>query len=177
MPALQVLKKGNPAALQSLGEDHQGLVAQADGGEHFEDLVEVVPVNLLSAPAESFEALLVHRKVMAQHGRLALAEAVHINHRYQIVEVVVARQCRRFPHGTLGAFAVAQQDVSAVVQIVQPRAQSHADADAQTLAQRTGGHIDKWEARSRMAFEVVAELAQLEQFLHREQSGLSPCGV
>ena len=167
-------RKETPAALQSLGEDDQRLVAQAHGGQHFEDLLQVVPVNLLRAPAEGLEALLVGVEVVAERGGLALAEPVHIHHGNQIVQLVSARQRSRFPHGAFRAFAVAEQDIGAVVQVVQPRAQRHADADAQALAQRAGGDIHERQARGRMAFEVAAELAELEQFLHREEPGLGP---
>ena len=134
-------------------------------------------VNLLRAPAEGLETLLVRRHVVAQRGGLALAEPVHVHNGNQVVQVVDARQRGRFPHRALGAFAVAEQDISAVVQVVEPRAQRHADADAQALAQRAGRHIRKRQARGRMAFEVAAELAELEQVLHREQPGLRPGGV
>ena len=72
------------------------------------------------------------------------------------------------------ALAVAQQHIGPVIQIIQPGAKRHADADAQALAQRTGGHIDKRQARRGVAFEVASELAQLQQFFNREQPGLSP---
>ena len=174
VPSFLVLEERDAATLQGLGEDDQRLVPQADGGEHFEDLIEVVPVNLLRAPAKGLEALLVGVQVMAQRGGLALAEPVHVHHRNQVVQVVEARQRGRFPHRALGAFAVAEQDVGAVVQVVEPRAQRHADADAQALAQRAGRHVHERQARGRMAFEVAAELAELEQVLHREQPGLGP---
>ena len=93
-----------------------------------------MPVNLLRAPAKGLETPLVRRHVMAQHGGLALAEPVYVHHGNQVVQVVEARQCGRFPHRALGAFAVAEQDIGAVVQFVEVRAQRHSDADAQALA-------------------------------------------
>ena len=111
---------------------------------------------------------------MAQGGGLALAQPVHVHDRHQIVQLVNARQRGRFPHRALGAFAVAHQHIGAVVQVVEPRAQRHAHADAQALAQRAGRHVHERQARRRMAFQVAAELAQLEQVLHREQPRLRP---
>ena len=56
VPAFLVLDEGDACALKGLGEDDQRLGAQADGGQHFENLLQVVPVNLLRAPAEGLEA-------------------------------------------------------------------------------------------------------------------------
>ena len=174
VPPFLVLQERDAGPLQSLGQDDQRLRAQAHRGQHFGDFLQVVPVNFLGAPAEGLEALLVRAEVVAKRGGLALAEPVHIHNRHEVVELVDARQRSRFPHRALRAFAVAEQDISPVVQIVEPRAQRHADPHGQALAQRAGRHIHERQARRRMAFQVAAELAELEQFLHREQPRLRP---
>ncbi len=40
--------------------------------------------------------------------------------------------------------------------------QGNADADGQPLSERTGGHIDKGQTGSRMAFEIGSQGPQLQ---------------
>ena len=80
-----------------------------------------------------------------------------------------ASQTRAF-----GDFAVAEQDVGVVIQLVEPRGQRHADADAQALAERAGGHVHERQPRRRMAFEVAAEFAELQQIARRETNRFPP---
>ena len=174
MPPFLVLQEGDAGAFHGLGQDDQRLRAQAHRGQHFGDFLKVMAVNFLRAPAEGLEAPLVGAKVAAQRRGLALAEPVDIHNRNEVVQVVDARQRCRFPHRAFGAFAVAEQDIGPVVQIVHLRAQRHADPHGQSLAQRAGRHVHKRQARRRMAFEVAAELAELEQIFHGKQPGLRP---
>ena len=69
------------------------------------------------------------------------------------------------------------QDIRAVSQVVQPRAESHARPDAQTLPQRTSGHIHERQARRGMAFNIAAQLAQGEQIFRRQETSLRPRGI
>ena len=76
-----------------------------------------------------------------------------------------------------GEFAVAEQDVGVVIQLVETRGQRHAGPDAQALAERAGGHVHERQARRRMAFEVAAVFAELQQIVHGKQTGFRPRGV
>ena len=122
-------------------------------------------VNVLDAPAKGFKAFAINANVMAKRRRLALAEAVVVHNGDQIVELVNTRERRRFPDRAFGNFAVAEQDVGVVIEIVQTRGQRHARADAQALAQRAGGHVHEGQPRRRMTFKIATELAELQNSL------------
>src|SRR5205809_155274 len=108
---------------------------------------------------------------------VALAWAIDVDDRDEIAEAVNPGERRRFPHAALGAFAVAHQHVSAEVEIIQARAESHAHADAEPLSKRTGRDIHKRQARRRMAFEVTGEFAEAEQLMDGDQTIFGPGGV
>ena len=59
---------------------------------------------------------------MLERGRLALTETIDVNDGHQIVQLIYSSQGCSLPHRPFGAFAVAQQHVSVIVQVVQPRA-------------------------------------------------------
>ena len=90
-----------------------------------------------------------------------MAEPVHVNDGNQIVQLLDARQRRGLPNDAFGTFAVAEQHIGAIIQTIKPRAERHADADAQPLAKRAGGHVHERQARRRMALEVAVNLPQL----------------
>ena len=177
VPAFFVLEEGDASALKGLGEDNQGLGAQADGSEDLEDFLGIVPIDFLGAPAEGLEAFFVGVEVVAQGGRLALAETVDIHDGDEVVQLMMAGQGSGFPDRAFGAFPIAEQDVCAVVQAVQAGAQGHADPDAEPLAERAGRYVHKGQARRRMPLEVGPELAELEEVLGGEKTGLGPGGV
>ncbi len=174
MPAFLVLSERDPLALQSFRQDDQRLGAQPDRGQYFQDFLQVMPVNLLCAPAESLEALLVHVETVPECGWLALAKPVDIHQSDEIVQLINAAQRSSFPHPALGALTISHQNIGAVIQLVESRAQRHADAGAQSLSEGACRHVHERQARCRMAFEVAAELAKLEQFLRREKPRLGP---
>jgi hypothetical protein len=148
-----------------------GLSSRPTPLKHFGDFLDVVAVNVFHAPAEGFKAFAINADVMAERRRLALAETVRVHDGDQIIQLVITRERRGFPNGAFGDFAVAQQDVSVVIQFVEPRGARHADADAQTLAERTGRHVGKREARRGMAFEFAGELPERQQV---RESGMKP---
>ena len=55
---------------------------------------------------------------MLQHGRIALPQTVHVHDRAEIVQSSLSAHFRRFPHRSLDGFAVAHQDIGAVVGLV-----------------------------------------------------------
>jgi hypothetical protein len=91
--------------------------------------------------------------------------------------VKVVRGFGRFPHRALRRLAVAHEDVRAVVRLDAARVQRRADASRQALTERSRGDVDELEPRRRVAFEVVVELAKLEQFLVLHEADLRPRGV
>ena len=114
---------------------------------------------------------------MAERGFLALTEAIDVDDRDEVVQLVSARERRGFPDAAFGAFAVAEQDVGVVIKLIETRIQRHADADAQSLSQRTAGDIDERQARCGMSFEIVAEFAQFGQFADRHNTVFRPSRV
>jgi hypothetical protein len=119
VPAFFVLDKRDPGAFIGLGEHHQRLVAQADRRKHFDDFINVVPVDFLCAPAEGFEPLFVNVQVVAESGGLALAEPIDVDDGHQVVQLIDSGQGSGLPHSAFGAFAVPEQDIGAVIQVVQ----------------------------------------------------------
>src|SRR6266702_3188939 len=148
------------------------LGAQPDRGQYFQDFLQVMPVNLLCAPAESLKALLVHVETVPECGWLALAKPVDIHHSDEIVQLINAAERSSFPDPALGALTISHQNIGAVIQLVESRAQRHAHAGAQSLSEGASRHVHERQARCGMAFEVAAELAKLEQFLRREKPRL-----
>ena len=177
MPAFFVLKERDAGPLEGLGEDDQGLGAQADRGEHLEDFFDIVAIDFLGAPAEGLEALLVSVEVVAKGGGSLWPRRLTSTMAIEVVQLMIAGQRSGLPHRAFRAFAIAEQNIGAVVQAIHPGAQGHADPHAQPLAERAGRYVHKRQARRRMALEVRPELAELEQVLHREKTGFSPSRV
>ena len=113
-------------------------------------------------------------EVVAELGRLALAERVDVDDGAEVVQLVVRGRVGRFPDRAFGNLAVAEQDVGAIGRADAPRVQRDADGRADALAERAGGDVDEGQPRRRMPFEIRFELAQLHQLLAREEPGLGP---
>ena len=157
--------------------DGQRLLPQPGRPEHLQNLLHVVAVNDFRAPVERLKPLAINLHVMPKRRRLALTKAIHIDDRDQIAQLIDPGEGSGLPNRTLGAFAIAHQDVGPVIEVVQSGAQRHAHPHAQTLAQRAGGDIDKGKTRGRVPFQVAAQFAQGGQVLPREQTQLRPNGV
>ena len=84
-----------------------------------DNFLDVVAVNVFHAPAERFKPVAINADVMAERRGLALAEAVRVHDGDQIVQLVIAGERRGFPDGAFGDFAVAEQDVGVVIQLVE----------------------------------------------------------
>ena len=119
VPVLAVLDLGEPAALTGPGEDHRGLARAAHGGERLVDLAQVMPVDGDGTTAERLDPFGVCVQIPAQLGRAALAEAVHVDDRGQVVQPVVGRLVERLPHRPLRHLAVAAQHPHPVRQLVE----------------------------------------------------------
>ncbi len=169
MPPFLVLQEGYARAFVSLRQDRERLVVKPDPAEHLNDLLDVMAVHhVFHAPAERLEPFAINADVVPKRRGLALAQTIHVHDGDQIVQLANARQRRRLPHRALGDFAIAEQHVGAVIEMIESRGQRHADSHAQTLAQRTRRHVHERQPRRRMAFQVGADLAQLQQILCRK---------
>jgi hypothetical protein len=154
MPAFAVLDLGEPAALAGPGEDHGGLARAIHGGQRLVDLAEIMPVDGYGTTAERLNPFGISVQVPAQLGRAALAEAVHVDDRGQVVQPVVGRLVERLPYRSLGHLAVAAQHPHPVRQLIEiPAGEGHADPVRQPLAERAGGDVDPRQHRGRVALQ------------------------
>ncbi len=80
--------------------------------------------------------------LMVELRRLALAEAVDVDHAAQVVELVVERDVGRFPDRSFRHLAVAEDDVGAVVGSDAPRVERRADR-----ARRCPARAIRWRHR------------------------------
>ncbi len=167
MQSLAVLDGRHALALEGAGEDRGGLSGGGPGlAEGAVDRADVVPVDLDGVPAEGLEAAGVGVQVVAVPGRSALAEPVDVDDRGEVVEMLVRRVLGRLPHRALGQLAVPAQHPHPVADAVQALARERdADADRQSLAERSGGRLHPGQPPGRgMPFERAAQRAEGEQF-------------
>jgi hypothetical protein len=130
-----------------------------------------VPVDLDRVPAEGLGALRVRVEVPAVHRLAALPEAVYVDDRDQVVELLVPRVLEGLPHRALGHLAVAAEHPRAVRQPVEPLPRERdAHAVREPLAQRAGRHVHPGQHGSRVPFEPAPELAEREQLLDRDRA-------
>ena len=154
-PALAVLDLGEPVALAGAGQDYGGRSAAGRAGEkRLVDLAEVVPVDDDGVAAERLHPLGVRVQAPAQFGRAALAEAVHVDDRGEVAQVVVGGLVQGLPDRPLGHLAVPAQHPDPVRQFVEvPAGQGHPDPVRQPLAERAGGHVDPRQHRGGVALQ------------------------
>ena len=143
-----VLDGGDALPLQRPGDHDRRLARRRDRvREGRVDRVEVVPVDLERVPAERLGARDVRVEIPADHRLAALAEAVHVDDRREVVELEVRGVLERLPHRALGHLAVAAEHPHAVRDAVEVLAgERHADADRQALAERAGRDVDPRDA-------------------------------
>ena len=158
VPALAILDLGEPAALEGAGQDHGGPVRVAALGERLVDLAKIVPVDGDGTAAERLNPLGVRVQVPAQFGRAALAEAVHVDDRGQVVQLVVGRLVERLPHRPFRHLAVTAQHPHPVRQLVEiPPSQGDADSVRQTLTERARGDVDPRQLRGGVTLQRRTE--------------------
>src|SRR5262249_18439426 len=145
--------------------------------QDFENFFHVMAIDYFRSPTERVESFLIHFQLVAECGGLALAQPIDIDDGDQIVQLINARQGSGFPDAAFRALAVTQQDVSAKIQAVEARTESHADSNTQSLPQGTRRHIDEWEPRRWMTFEIIPPFAQLVQFADRNHTVFRPRGI
>ena len=135
MPAGFILKKRDAFALKRLGHQHGwpvfGGVGLVEGGY---DLFDIMAVNHQRVPTERGKTALIGFHVKVVHGPFALSHAVDINNAYEVVELIVRRHGRRFPDTAFCDLPVAQQDIDAIVELIQAFAvQRHANPNRESL--------------------------------------------
>src|SRR5581483_1462999 len=133
----------------------------AGARERVVDLGEIVSVDDERFPSERLDARGVRVGVPLELGGAALAEAVHVDDRRDVVQALVAAEVEALPDRSFGALAVAHEGPDVERRVPQTlRGERHADRDRHALSERAGRDVDPWEQRRRMALESRAELAE-----------------
>src|SRR5262249_27845254 len=178
VPVLLAFGERDALALFRARQNHRRLAFRgACRFERVEDRGDVVAVDDDRAPTERLPAALELAHVVLPHRRLALTEPIDVRDGAQAVELVARPGVRRLPYPSFRRFAVAEQDVGAVVRSDAAGVQRAADRRADALAERAGGDVDERQPRRRMAFEIRAELAQRQQLAAIERARRRPRGV
>ena len=87
----------------------------------------------------------------------ALAEAIDVDDRDQVVERGVSGPREAFPHGALGELAVPRENPDTTRKTVETQCEREAHTDRQAEAKRPRCDVHPGEPRRRMAFEATAE--------------------
>src|SRR5262245_33540691 len=163
MPVGMVLHKGNTLSLKCLGEEHRWLPFGASSSiECLKQSNKIVPIDDQRVPAKSRPPGAIGFHVVLEHGGIALPEPIYINNGAEVIQPMMTCNLSRFPIGSLDRLSVAHQDVNPVIQLIDEFCvQGDPDSDWKALSQRTGGHIDKRQARGRMAFKVRGQSPEL----------------
>ena len=160
MPVGAVLDLGEAAALDGLGQDHRGpAVGGASGrGEGIVDGSHVVPVDLEHPGAECLRSAGVRAQVPAELGRAALAQAVDVDDRDEVRQLVVRGLVQCLPDRSLGDLAVPAEHPDRECAVLQVLAcERDPDAVGQPLAQRSGGDVHPRQNRGGVALQTLSE--------------------
>ena len=167
VPRVLVFDGRDAVALERSRQDHRRTPGdRARLGVGIEQRVDVVAVDDDGVPAERAPLRRVRLHVVLPHRRAALAEPIDVGDAHQVVERVERRRFGRFPDGSFGRFAVAEQHVGAVARSRSAARSSAIPTPAQRpcpsepVATSTNGRRGVG-----MPFEVGAELAQLQQLV------------
>ena len=129
-------------------------------------------------PAEGLDPVLIGHQVPAVHGLAPLAQAVDVEDPHQVVQLIVGRQLQGLPLGAFRHFAVPQEHISHIGQLIQVLGvQGLAHADGQALAQGAGGRLAVGKGRGGVAFQGAAEMAVGHELRGREPSRRGPQGI
>ena len=167
MPAVLVLDGRYALSLQRPRDDDRRSPCRRDRAtERVVDRLDVVPVDLDRVPTECLCACEIGVEIPADHRLAALAEPVHVDDRRQVVELEVRGVLEGLPHGALGHLAVTAEHPDARGQPLEVfRRECHADADRQSLSERSGRDVDPRDARGRVALEHAPVRAVVEDLL------------
>ena len=179
VPTGIVLHEGNILALDGGHHNSGGLAFDALGSIQCSfDLLEVVAIDCLHMEAEALQLLLVR---IGAHNICHIAvdlQAVVVDDDAQVVQLVVACKHAGLPNLTFLSLAVAQQSIDTVGLTLDLGSQCHAAGGGNTLTQRTGGHIHAGDRiHIGVALQVAANLTQLQQVLHGEETAVCQSGI
>src|SRR5207244_12389043 len=100
-----------------------------------------MPVHWQDVPSETAPSSTVRLDVVLQDGGIALAKAVDIDDRAEVIELKMHCELGRFPVRAFDRFAVTPQDIRAIAGMLETfSVQRDADAGLQACAQGAGGH-------------------------------------
>jgi hypothetical protein len=171
VPALLVLDGRVALALERPGDDGGRLLRLRSLAIRAVDLLDVVAVDLEHAPPERLEPARVGGEVPAVHRLAPLTEAIHVDDRRQVVELVEGGVLDRLPHRALGHLAVAADHPDAERKPVEALAgERHPDADRQPLPERAGRDVDPRQHRHRVPLQAAAELAVGHELLFADHA-------
>ncbi len=130
-------------------------------------------------PAEGGDAVFISLQVMAVHGFTPLSQTVDIQDADEVIQVVMSRDLQGFILRAFGHFAVPQQNIGGIGQLVQILGiEGHADADGKPLAQRPGGGFGIGKDHGGVAFQGAAEFSVgLDELLPAQLTGSHPQGI
>ena len=172
MLVLLVLDRLDAGALLGAGEDHRRRVGGQGLLVGFLDRGEVVAVDLVDVPAAGAGAGRQRGGVPLVHRRAALAEAVDVDDRDQVVEAGLAGVLEGLPHRALGELGVPAEHPDPEVGRFEALAgEGDPDRDRQALAERAGGDVDPGDLRRRVALHAGAVLAEAQQLLVVDRAG------
>ena len=150
VPALLVLHEGDALALEGAGHDPERPPrAGARLGEGRAQRLDIVAVHGDRVPAERHEAGLVVAGLVLVHRGSALAQAVHVHDRAEVVEAVEGGELRGLPHRALRGLPVPEERVDAALALIELATPGHPRRRAQPLAERARGHPHPGRARRR----------------------------
>src|SRR5262249_2397224 len=145
-------------ALHRPGHDRSGTTAALTRPpQRGHDLPQVVAIHGNRGPAERGEATLEGPEVMVEHRRTRLPEAVDIDDRDEVDEMLVAGHLSRSPHGALRRLAVTEEHEHPRVAAEPPSAQRQPDSRAQALTERPRRDVHERKPRSGMTLEIAVE--------------------
>lgn len=118
MPVLHVLDVREEFSLEGFGDDgRRSSLCLLRLEERAAQLLHIMSVDDNRVEAEGVQALAVSFHLMLERRRLRLPQAVHIEDDAQVVEFVVPGEVERFPDGSFGRFAIADENVSSRMEI------------------------------------------------------------
>ncbi len=141
VPASHVFHKRNALAFDRVankGHRLSGVVTIAGKIELLDDIFHIVTVNFQNVPTERL--ILINDRVDVHdifHFAVNL-QAVLVENHDEVVELVLPRTHRGFPHRTFLVLTVGADGEDAVIFLVQLGRQSHADRNREALSQRAG---------------------------------------
>src|SRR5581483_9409969 len=160
MPMLKALDSDKTFTLQCSGKHDRRTASKSAGGFiGGKQLGNAVPINAQYSPAEGFPAGFVDFEFPLQHSRLTLAQPIDVDGRTEIVEAVESRPLRSLPYRAFRRFAVAHQNINALIRILELfRINGDSRSNRQALTQRTGRYVHERQAGSGVAFQIRIDL-------------------